>query len=659
MRQFLTLFSLIFSFSVLLSQTNSDTIVLQEYELVSAANPVAFRDISRTVHLISQGQISEAPLSSIDDLLKVYGGVDIRSRGAMGVQSDINLRGGTFDQGLIMIDGISLNDPQTGHHNLNQAISFDDIERIEILEGPAARWFGANAFSGGINFIRKLPDPNSVTVSISGGQYGYFNGRAAADYKLGKILNRTSAGYSRSDGYQKNTDFNILNLNHYSVLQTDKYSLKFNLGLLDKGFGANSFYTPKYPNQYEHIRNYFSSLSFESGKNIKLKTNVFWRRNYDRFELFREDNSWYVKQGDVYVNGSDTAGFPTPSGLYPYKGHNYHRTDIVGVDAALKFGSIVGKTAISLSAKSENIVSNVLGEATGDTIFISGSDGFYTKSKRRNTANLSLNQFYTFKNFSVSAGVSAFYSDDYGFHLSPGIDLGYFVNENLKIFAGLNHAIRLPTFTDLYYQGPTNIANPDLQPETSLSAEAGLKLFKGDFSASLSGFYRHGDNIIDWIKYSPEEKWQSANLGELNTYGISFAANKSFSGSFINYAGIKYTWVDSEKNNDGIISLYSLDYLRHNVNLFVSHDIMKNLKASWTFTLQKRNGFYTDFGSGLETEYETVALLNLKLIYSIQQFELNLSASNLLNRQYYDIGNVLQPGVWIVAGVKWQLKTQN
>ena len=659
MRQFLLLFFLVFSFSVLYSQSASDTVALEEYELVSVSNPVAFRNISRTVHLISQEQIKEAPLSSIDDLLKVYGGVDIRSRGAMGVQSDISLRGGTFDQGLIMIDGIPLNDPQTGHHNLSQAISLDDIERVEVFAGPATRWFGANTFSGGINFIRKLPDPNSFSVSVSGGQYGYFSARAAADYKLGKILNRSSAGFSQSDGYQSNTDFKILNLNHFAVLQSENYTLKLNLGLLDKGFGANSFYTPKYPNQYEHIRNYSSSLSFETGGRFKLKTNIFWRRNYDRFELFREDKSWYVKQGDVYVNGSDTAGFQTPSGLYPYKGHNYHRTDTFGADATLNFNSALGKTAIAISAKSESIVSNVLGETMGDTIFISGSDGFYTKSKTRNTANLSLNQFYTFRNFSVSAGISAFYSNDYGFHLSPGIDIGYFINENLKVFAGLNKSIRLPTFTDLYYQGPTNIANPELQPETSLSGEAGLKFFKGSVNASLSGFYRKGENIIDWVKYSPHEKWQSANLSELNTYGISFAANKSFSGKFVNYAGLKYTWAESEKNNTELISLYSLDFLRHNLNLFVNHKIFKNLNASWTFTLQKRNGFYTDFASGLETEYETVALLNLKLSYSIKQFEINLTASNLLNRQYYDIGNVLQPGIWLVAGVKWQMKTSN
>lgn len=128
------------------SQIDKDTIVLQEHDVISAANPVVFRQISKTIHIISKEQIKEVPIVAIDELLKIYGGIDIRSRGAMGVQSDINLRGGTFDQGLIMIDGISLNDPQTGHHNLNQAIDLDDVEKIEIFEGAGTRWFDANSF---------------------------------------------------------------------------------------------------------------------------------------------------------------------------------------------------------------------------------------------------------------------------------------------------------------------------------------------------------------------------------------------------------------------------------------------------------------------------------------------------------------------------------
>lgn len=652
MKQASILLIFILNIHIIYSQTSKDTINLSELEITSSANPVAFKQISRTIHIISREQIRNAPVTSIDDLLKIYGGIDVRSRGAMGVQSDINLRGGTFDQSLIMINGISLNDPQTGHHNLSQAIDLDDIEKIEIFEGPGTRWFGANSFSGGINIISGIPQNNSISASLSGGQFGYLSGKIGIVYGLGSIRNKTSGGIRRSDGYMRNTDFNILNINHTSLYYTKNGSLSLNLGLVDKGFGANSFYTPKYPDQYEHIRTYFSSVSFITGKKIKLNSNAYWRRNLDRFELFREDKNWYVKQGDLYVNQTDTAGFPTPNGLYPYKGHNYHRTDIIGADAAVRFNTIMGRTSIAMGLKSEQIVSNVLGEPMGDTIFIEGTDAYYDKSKIRNNINFSINQLYSIEKFSVSTGLSVFYNDDFGAHISPGIDLGYFVTENIKVYASANHAIRLPTFTDLYYQGPTNTSNPNLKPETSISTEAGIKYFAHNYNASLSGYYRAGNNVIDWIKYSPEEKWQSANLSSLNTYGFSFSANKQFAKGVFNYAGIKYSWLVSEKDNTDIISLYALDFLKHNVNLFVNHSIIENLKASWTFTLQKRNGSYVDYSSGMETPYTTVALLNLKLLYVFQNIEFSVSGSNLLNKKYYDIGNVELPGLWIIVGLK-------
>ena len=656
MKKIVSLLFILFSFSLLHSQSYNDTISLGEYEVISAANPVEFRQISKTVHVISSEQIKKAPVVSVDEILKFYGGIDIRSRGAMGVQSDINLRGGTFDQGLIMVDGISLNDPQTGHHNLNQAIDLDDIEKIEIFEGPGARWFGNNSFSGGINIISKKPDNNSLSVSLSGGQYGYFAGRLGLGYKIGQLKNRTSVGLRRSDGYINNTDFNIINLNHNSYYEFKKGSLDIGFGLLDKGFGANSFYTPKYPNQYEKIRTYFTSATYETGTKVKFRTNAYWRRNLDRFELFREDESWYVKQGDYYIHEGDTAGYPTPGGLYPYQGHNYHRTDIIGANAGINFSSIIGKSSIGVSVKSETIVSNVLGEPMTDTIFIGGSDGFYNKSKSRNTVNLSLNQFYSKNNFSVSAGLSVFYNDDYGLHFSPGIDLGYFISNKLKVYASVNHSLRLPTFTDLYYQGPTNISNPDLKPETSLSSEIGFKYLADNFNISIAGFYRMGDNIIDWVKYSPEQKWQSANLSSMNTYGISFSTNYQFKSGPFNYAGLKYSWLNSEKQNTDIISLYALDFLKHNFNVFVNHSIIKNLSASWTFTVQNRNGSYIDYATENETPYQTVGLLNLKLLYAYKNLEFSITGSNLLNNTYYDIGNVQQPGLWLIGGVKLSLE---
>ncbi len=636
-------------------QTKNDTINLAELEIISAANPTIFKNISRDLTIIKSDELKTAPVASIDELLKVYGGIDIRSRGPMGVQSDVNMRGGTFDQSLIMVNGIPLNDPQTGHHNLNQTIDLNNLERIEILEGSGARWLGTNSFSGGINLISDISDKNNIKLGFSGGQYGYFAVNASGSYGIGKVRNKTTASYSSSDGYMKNTDFSILTLNHLMETNIGLDKLSLNIGLLDKGFGANSFYTPKYPNQYEHIRTYTATASYITGTKVKFTSNIFWRQNNDRFELFREDHNWYTKQGEYYIHGTDTAGYPTPNGLYPYQGHNYHKTNTIGAEANIRFSSKLGNSSLGTILKSESILSNVLGLPMNDTIFISGSDGFFTKYDRRNYADIKLNHYYSHNRFTVSAGLSVLLASEFGMNLSPGIDLGYFITEDLKIFANANQSVRLPTFTDLYYQGPTNLADPDLIPEKSTSLESGISYYGTNTLLSLSGNYRWGKDIIDWIKYNPDEKWQSANLSSLQTYGITFRINHSFGSTIFRNIRISYSWLSSDKTNSDIISLYALDYLKHNLNIISSHNIFKGLVASWTFNLQKRNGSYIEFETGEEKDYTTVALLNLRLLYSYKNFEFSLTANNILNKTYYDIGNIKQPGIWIYGGISYSL----
>lgn len=637
----------------------SDTLTLGEIEIASAKNPVRFKELSRSIILVSKEEIEMAPINSVDDILKYYGGMDIRSRGPMGIQSDISIRGGSFDQNLIMINGMPLNDPQTGHHSLNLPVMFQIIEKIEILEGSGARWFGANAYSGGINIITSPTKENDLNVSLRGGQHQFMGFALHSNYQLGSVSNSTSAGWTSSKGYITNTDFKMWQLSHQSVYTHENHSLALQLGYLNKAFGANSFYTPKYPDQFEQLRNTFASLNYEVGKNLRLKTSLYWRRLNDRFELFREDSDWYIKKGDVYVNGSDTAGFPSSGGLVPYKGHNYHRTDVWGAEANLSFTSKLGKTSTGISFRNEHIFSNVLGLPMGDTLAIRGeTDGFYTHSKARQNYNAYLEHAFVAGRFTLSGGMSLFLNNDYGFHFSPGVDLGYFVTKKLKWFATANKAIRLPTYTDLYYQGPDHISNPDLKAEKALSVESGFKYFNGGLLASASAFYRIGSNSIDWVKPSVEAKWESKNITDLNTLGVSLSviySSPSNSLSFTRYLGVRYTYLQADKSAGAFISLYALDYLRHHLNLLFAHRISRKFSASWTLALQQRNGSYVDYSSSRETSYDFVHLFNGKVQYSHRNLMLYVEASNILNQKYVDLGNIEQPGIWIMGGVDFKL----
>jgi len=144
---------------------------LDEVEVSAQRTPVTFSQVARIVSVMERNEIEAAPVQSLQELLEYALSVDVRQRGVHGVQADISVRGGSFDQTLILLNGINISDPQTGHHSLNLPVSFKNIQRIEILEGPAARVFGPNAFSGAINIITSSEESSGVKLDVSGGQH--------------------------------------------------------------------------------------------------------------------------------------------------------------------------------------------------------------------------------------------------------------------------------------------------------------------------------------------------------------------------------------------------------------------------------------------------------------------------------------------------------
>ncbi|MBN2639803.1 MAG: TonB-dependent receptor [Bacteroidales bacterium] len=639
--------------------SQNDTIIkLSEVKITSSANPVLLDRSGRFIQVLNQKEINRFPLNNVEGVLNQFSGFDVRSRGPFGVQSDLSIRGGSFDQNVILLNGIPINDPQTGHNTLDFSLAPDNIKKIEVIQGPASRWFGPNAFSGGINIITEPDSVNNISFHLTGGQYGLFSGLVSGNYILGKIRNLTSVRYSKSDGYQKDTDFKATGLFHQSVYQNRLTRVQLQVSYQDKAYGANGFYTAQYPDQFEHTRNLFSSLSIGSGRKVKWNGAVSWRRMYDRFELFRQGTNWYEKEGNWYVMGQDSAGYRTPYGFFPYTGPNFHRTDVLFGKGQMHFSSLFGKTAMSVSFKRDYIISNVLGTLMADTLHsLCDPQAYYTNSAQRNELNLNANQLYSKENFTVSAGFNLFYSNMFGVFFSPGLNLSYGLSVSYQLFASVNRAIRLPTFTDLYYEGPDHVSNPDLKPEQITGIETGIKYFSRTFFVTASIFDRIGVHMIDWVKTSPDEKWSSENLTRLNTYGIAFAGvyQSVSKNSFVQSLGLNYTFLQSDKNASGYISLYALDYLKHDVSLFMMNRLLHRLTSSVTFKLEKRNGSYLDYETSQLKPYETVFLLDTKLMYQLDKFEIYLQANNLLNQRYHDTGSVLLPGIWVMGGVRFHI----
>ncbi len=660
---------LMFVFSVQAQQI--DTLAIENVQIVSSPFRTSLFDFGRVIYVMDKEEISSVPADNLQELLEYVAAADIRQRGSEGMQADVSIRGGNPEQTLILLNGFKMNDGQTGHHNLNLPVDIESIERIEILQGPGSRIFGINAYSGAINFITDSQTQKRLKASFFAGQHSYFGGNIGLSYNIGKWQNYASVSGKKSQGYLpkspiNNTDFEALTAFYQGGIETGQYDFAIQAGYTDKSFGANSFYTPKYPWQFENTKTFFAGYK----SSIKLKktqlTHQFsWRRHYDRFELFRE--SKFNRKGNYFVDGTDTAKFVP--GIYEawnyYAGHNYHRTDKFFGELKFDFSSLLGQTSVGAEYGHDFIHSNVLGEKMNEPKKADFSDdGFYTKSADRYNINTYAQHLFNYRKFMISGGISANYNNNYAWVFTGGADVSYRPMRDLKIYASVNRGVRMPTFTDLYYAGPVNVGNPDLKPETALTGELGARYFSENWRAELFTFYRMGNNTIDWAKLSPKDKWKPLNITELKTLGVGINADYiPDNQSFLRKISISCMYMDAVKQSGKHISRYALDYLKNKALLGANLHLWKNLFASLHVRFEQRNGSYSvfDFANKKylkEADYEPFVLVDLKLYYIYKYGEFFIKADNLLNTQYHDFGNLDMPGIWVKAGVKFEISPE-
>jgi len=613
---------------------------LEEIEVSASRVPVLYSQIARVLTVIDRAEIERAPAGNVQDLLEYVAGIDIRQRGAEGVQADISIRGGSFDQTLILLNGINITDPQTGHHNLNLPVSLAQIERIEILEGPAARVYGPNAFSGAINIITRQPGKNSVSARLGTGSFGYWNADLTGSFKTGAMGHMLSGSRSSSDGYISNTDFVSGGLFYSGNLELDAGKLQLQGGVSGKGFGANSFYTPVYPNQYEQVQTIFSSVKFASASKLNLTPSLYWRQHTDEFQLFRNNPAVW------------------------YKGHNYHRTDVWGANMNSWFLWGAGKSSLGASFRSEHILSNVLGEPLDELVEITNREGFYTHSKIRKYYSLFFEHIIQYNNWFFTAGIMGNHISDHkgGMNFFPGADVSYSLTPEVKFVASVNSSMRMPTFTDLFYEGPVNAGNPDLEPEKSLSGEGGIKWATRHLSGHFIYFHRKGSNLIDWVKVEGDEKWRPMNHTQITSEGTEFSLNwypaLQLHKNLPDRIQVSWLYNQQDKAESNLLSYYILDNLRHKLVASVTKNFFNRLSIDLRFMYQDRNGGFSLYENGsyaVEKPYPPFWIADVKTSYRIKDLQTYVSVSNLLNNEYYDLGNVVQPGRWIKAGISYDL----
>lgn len=639
--------------SVIQAQDSPDTTLnIKTFTIQGFRSEDSISGLAKQSYYLDGPEIENAPVQSVNDLLNQGVGVDIRSRGALGIQSDVSIRGGSFDQSLVMIDGIKMSDIQTGHHMLNLPIDPLMISQVEQINHGGSRWFGPYAFSGAINLITKRATESGLRADVSGGEFGYMNGGLSTH--LVTKMSSTTISYRRmhSDGYIDNTDFKQENISLISHLDLKKAKLKLMAGQNDKKFGAQNFYSIFFPDQYEETKMQFVSAQAEIGESrLKIRPRVYYRRHFDQFQLFREGQGYYQFSGGLLVKDQQVA----PAW---YISPNYHYSEILGTEINGEYSWKMGKSYLGYERRQEFILSNNLGENRA-SVEEGPGDAFYNKSSGRINNSIFFEHEAKWKRLGLSAGILYNIHSDFGESFFPGIDLSYKLSRSLSLLAGANQNMRFPTYTDLYYNLGGAIGSIDLKPETSNSYQSGLSYNIGALNAQAIVFYRETNNLIDWVRFNGSGKTEATNLSAINFIGTEFDVKwnvtQTAPGMFFESLQIRYSWIDADRQSQDFESNYVLDFYKHKLFVGIDHKLSNSLKIRWSYRYQDRLGGYFDLNQNEEIDYAPYSLLDMRIYQKISSLGWYAEVSNLFNVDYREIGTIRMPGRWLRVGMSVDL----
>ena len=589
------------------AQENKKEIELDQVELMSSPRiEVDKGDNSISMLTISNEEIKQSTATNVSELLQQVAGIDIRRRGAEGMQADLYIRGGSFDQTLLLIDGIKVEDPQTGHHTMNMTIPLDVIEKIEIIKGSASRIYGQNAFTGAVNIITKEKIKNDFSIELSNGSFDQKSG----GFTIQKELKSSDIlfNYSRkeSDGYRYNTDY-----------ENDEFFIKSNFKIKDqkistigafneRKFGANGFYaSPAAIDQYEETQ--ASLIGFSTtyrSDNLILKPKLYWKRNQDMYVYLRQDPSVY---------------------------RNLHISNKVGIEINASTSNFLGNLGLGFDLSKVSLESNNLGE------------------RKRTMLNMFIEQQVKLKDDKIdfTPGVAITYFSDVSTKLNyknnffnnlffyPGMDLGYRLDNNLKLYTNIGFTYRIPTYTDLFYSSPTTLGNENLKLEKALTKEIGLKYLKDDFNFNFSLYQRDASDIIDYVRNNESDPWQANNIREINTNGFELNMGyKFYLGSFrMQTINIGYSNIDDELlETDFAFSRYALNSLKNQITGTYTFEINEKIYSTVTYKNAERSN---------EEKY---TVIDFRTSYKLDKFTLSVILNNILDTEYSETNLVPMPG---------------
>jgi iron complex outermembrane receptor protein len=561
-------------------------------ELTVTASRLAEGGVARHVLVLTREDIAALPVSTLPELLAYLVGGGVARRGAGGIQTDAALRGGTFEQVAVLVDGVRVNDPQTGHFHLQLPLPLEVIERVEVLLGPGSAVHGPDAFGGVVAVTTAAP--TGVAATVRAGEHRLREGRAAGPFGGGAWL---AAEASDSAGFAPNTDWGRLRGALGWEGQWDSWRSRVNLGVEEADFGARGFYSSRFPEQYEETDTALltASASRPLGS-LHLSLRAAARQHRDHFVLDRSRPSWYA---------------------------NRHRSRLGVLQATLQGGETGTGWLVGIEGSGETLRSTRLGE----------------HQRRRAAAFAELH--HRRGRLALSGQLRADHLTAIGWHLSPGASLQVDLDGGWSAGAAAGHSFRLPSFTELHYDSPNIVGNPQLRPERGWTGEVLLRHQGRRVRVEGAAFRRRATDLIDYLR-DQDEVYRASNHARVVTSGGELAVVATRVGPFTQVRAAASV-LSSRLDADPQRSRYALAHPLAEASL----SALAPLPGRWRLA------------GGVRWRHprggEPYTLLDLRLLRPLRRgLGLELEASNLLNRSYQEVPGVPLPPRWATLALSWR-----
>lgn len=539
----------------------------------------------------------EAPqlFESWTGYLQLDPSVDLQQRAPNGLQGDLSIRGSSFGQTLVLVNGFRVNDAQTGHYNLDLPFPMDSLQQIEVLHGAGSTLYGSDALGGAVNFIAAPSAFSEFRLDAGYGSFGTNEQSASAAYASKKVSQQLSFARSLSTGFAPDRDYRSLALSSNTHVGSRLGDTGILLGYSDRPYGADQFYGNY--NSWERTKAWFASLKQEIGDRTEF--DLGYRRHADNFILQRDRPSYYA-------NNHETESWQVA----------VRRRQPLAKEATLFYGA----------------------EGYRDSID-SSNLGRHMRNHGAGYADLDLRAL---KRFSLSAGLREELYGDCRSELSPSISAGVWLVPSLKLHASASHAFRLPTYTELYYRDPATAGNPDLRPESAWSYESGVDWHATDrLASSVTVFHRRERDDIDYVRYSAAEKWRAMNMQRLNFTGVEAAVRLRLVRN--QQVQLAYTGIRGVQESLALVSRYTGTYPTHSGVL------------SWQGSLPGNFVARTRVGVVDRKWENTYALWDFAASRQFGAITPYVQLSNLADASYQEIRGVAMPGRSIMVGIRYVL----